>query len=131
MNCSFQQIIYNTLFAIAFVFLALLSSEANFLPLDNIWSIAILGIFVVSHAYIFSNKKDWYYNVSIQNKGGLYSHAVILFVLEFISYLNSKENFLSSPSTMEVFKCMITLILFLSIIRVIRPLSRDEWWAKK
>ena len=95
-----------------------------------IWFIAVAGIFIATHVYIMNYNKDWYYEVNIKNNGFLYSQAIILFVLEFISYINSKEAFLSTPSTMEVFKWIITLALFLSIIRVIRPLSRNEWRPK-
>ena len=131
MNWSFQQTLYTVLFTLAWIFLALFSSGANFLPANNIWTISIVGIFLVTHAYILNNKRDWYYELCIKNNGILYSQAIVLFVLEFISYLNAKEGFLGTPSTMEVFKWMITLALFLSIIRVIRPLERKEWSAKK
>ena len=130
MNWSLPQILYASLFSITFIILALWSSGANFIPSSNIWFIAIAGIFIATHVYIMNYNKDWYYEVNIKNNGFLYSQAIILFVLEFISYINSKEAFLSTPSTMEVFKWIITLALFLSIIRVIRPLSRNEWRPK-
>ena len=130
MNWSLPQILYASLFSITFIILALWSSGANFIPSSNIWFIAIAGIFIATHVYIMNYNKDWYYEVNIKNNGFLYSQAIILFVLEFISYINSKDEFLSTPSTMEVFKWIITLALFLSIIRVIRPLSRSEWRAK-
>ena len=103
---------------------------SNFIPSSNIWFIAVAGIFIATHVYIMNYNKDWYYEVNIKNNGFLYSQAIVLFVLEFISYINSKEAFLETPSTMEVFKWIITLALFLSIIRVIRPLSRNEWRPK-
>ena len=130
MNWSLPQILYASLFSITFIILALWSSGANFIPSSNIWFIAVAGIFIATHVYIMNYNKDWYYEVNIKNNGFLYSQAIILFVLEFISYINSKEAFLSTPSTMEVFKWIITLGLFLSIIRVIRPLSRNEWRPK-
>ena len=130
MNWSLSQILYASLFSITFIILALWSSGANFIPSSNIWFIAVAGIFIATHIYIMNYNKDWYYEVNIKNNGFLYSQAIILFVLEFISYINSKEAFLSTPSTMEVFKWIITLALFLSIIRVIRPLSRNEWRPK-
>ena len=130
MNWSLPQILYASLFSITFIILALWSSGANFIPSSNIWFIAVAGIFIATHVYIMNNNKDWYYEVNIKNNGFLYSQAIILFVLEFISYINSKEAFLSTPSTMEVFKWIITLALFLSIIRVIRPLTRNEWRPK-
>ena len=130
MNWSLSQILYAILFSITFIILALWSSGANFIPSSNIWFIAVAGIFIATHVYIMNYKKDWYYEVNIKNNGFLYSQAIILFVLEFISYINSNEAFLSTPSTMEVFKWIITLALFLSIIRVIRPLSRSEWRPK-
>ncbi len=130
MNWSLPQILYASLFSITFIILALWSSGANFIPSSNIWFIAVAGIFIATHVYIMNYNKDWYYEVNIKNNGFLYSQAIILFVLEFISYINSKEAFLSTPSTMEVFKWIITLALFLSIIRVIRPLTRNEWRPK-
>ena len=130
MNWSLPQILYASLFSITFIILALWSSGANFIPSSNIWFIGVAGIFIATHVYIMNYNKDWYYEVNIKNNGFLYSQAIILFVLEFISYINSKEAFLSTPSTMEVFKWIITLALFLSIIRVIRPLSRNEWRPK-
>tara|TARA_B100000902_G_C27311937_1_gene918953 strand:- start:150 stop:551 length:402 start_codon:yes stop_codon:yes gene_type:complete len=130
MKWSLQQVLYTSLFTITFIILALWSSEANFIPSSSIWFIGVAGIFIATHVYIMNYNRDWYYEVNIKNNGFLYSQAIVLFVLEFISYLNSKEAFLGTPSTMEVFKWIITLALFLSIIRVIRPLSRSEWGPK-
>ena len=130
MNWSLPQVLYASLFSTTFIIMALWGSGANFIPSSNIWFIAVTGVFIATHVYIMNYNRDWYYEVNIKNNGFLYSQAIILFVLEFISYINSKEAFLETPSTMEVFKWIITLALFLSIIRVIRPLSRNEWRPK-
>ena len=44
--------------------------------------------------------------------------------------MNQKDEFLNFPHTIEVFTWRLVLILFLSIIRVIRPLTFEEWSNK-
>ena len=127
MNWSTQQILYFFLSTISFILLALFAAEANFLPEMN-WLVGtILAVFLIIHFYFLFKKREKFYELNIQNKGLLYSQAIALFVLELISFINAKEDFLNSAHTIELFKWMIMLGLFMSIIRVIRPLSFDEW----
>tara|TARA_Y100001933_G_C18604191_1_gene399318 strand:+ start:107 stop:505 length:399 start_codon:yes stop_codon:yes gene_type:complete len=132
MKWTTNQIIYFTYSVISFIFLALWSSEASFLP--NLHSWTLIGVFALIFVglplFFFYRRKNLYYEVAIKNKGLLYSLAVCLFILEFLIYKNQKDEFLNSPHSMEVFTWMLTLILFLSVIRVIRPLTFEEWSNK-
>tara|TARA_B100000900_G_scaffold329131_1_gene289514 strand:+ start:383 stop:781 length:399 start_codon:yes stop_codon:yes gene_type:complete len=132
MKWTTNQIIYFTYSVVSFVFLALCSSGASFLP--NLESWTLIGvfavIFVVLPLFFLFRRKDLFYEIAIKNKGLLYSQAVCLFILEFILYINQKDEFLNSPHSMELFTWMLTLALFLSIIRVIRPLTFEEWSNK-
>ena len=71
--------------------------------------------------------KEQYYELCVKNKSNLYSLAINLFIIEMVSFVNIKGQFLNSPQTIELFKWMIMLALFMTIIRVIRPLSLEEW----
>ena len=132
MKWTTKQIIYFLYSIVSFVFLAFWASEPSFFPYSNSWSfIAVFAIFIVALPIVFfSRRKDLYYELCIKNKGILYSQAACLFILEFIIYMNQKGEFLSSPHTIEVFTWMLTLALFISIIRVIRPLTFEEWSNK-
>ena len=132
MKWTNNQIIYFTYSVISFVFLALWASEPTFLP--NLDSWPVIGVFAIIFValplVILFRRKDLMYEIAIKNKGLLYSQAVCLFILEFIIYINQKDEFLNSPHTMKVFTWMLTLVLFISIIRVIRPLTFEEWSNK-
>ena len=132
MKWTTNQIIFFTYSVISFVFLSLWASEPTFFP--NLESWPVIGVFAIIFvalplAFLF-RRKDLMYEIAIKNKGLFYSQAVCLFILEFIIYINQKGEFLNSPHTMNVFTWMLTLILFLSIIRVIRPLTFEEWSNK-
>ena len=129
MKWTTNQIIYFTYSIISFIFLALWSSEASFLPNHESWT--LIGVFVIIFLALplvfLLRRKDLFYELAIKNKGLLYSQAVCLFILEFIIYINQKNEFFNSPHSMELFTWMLTLTLFISIIRVIRPLDFEEW----
>lgn len=132
MKWTTNQIIYFTYSIVSFVFLALWSSKASFLP--NLESWTLIGVFAIifvalPHTFLF-RRKDMFYEIAIKNKGHLYSYAICLAILEFVILINQKDEFLNSPHSMEVFTWMLTLILFLSVIRVIRPLTFEEWSNK-
>ena len=129
MKWTTNQIIYFTYSIVSFIFLALWSSEASFLPNLESWTlIGVFAIIFVALPFVFLfRRKDLFYELGIKNKGLLYSQAVCLFILEFILHINQKDEFLNSPPSMELFTWMLTLALFLSIIRVIRPLDFEEW----
>lgn len=129
MKWTTKQIIYFIYSIVSFVFLAVWASEPSFFPYFDSWT--FVGVFAILFValpivFLFRSKK-LYYELGIKNKGLLYSQAVCLFILEFIIYMNQKGEFLNSPHTIEVFTWMLTLTLFLSIIRVIRPLNFEEW----
>ena len=129
MKWTANQIIYFTYSIISFIFLTLWSSEASFLP--NLESWTLIGVFALIFLALplafLLRRKDLFYALAIKNKGLLYSQAICLFILEFVIYINQKNEFLNSPHSMELFTWMLTLALFISIIRVIRPLSFEEW----
>lgn len=129
MKWTTNQLIYFIYSIISFIFLALWSSEASFLPNADSWElIGVFAILFLALPLVFLlRRKDLFYELAIKNKGLLYSQAVCLFILEFIIYINQKDEFLNSPHSMELFTWMLTLALFLSIIRVIRPLDFKEW----
>jgi len=129
MKWTTNQLIYFIYSIISFIFLALWSSEASFLPNADSWElIGVFAILFLALPLVFLlRRKDLFYELAVKNKGLLYSQAVCLFILEFIIYINQKDEFLNSPHSMELFTWMLTLALFLSIIRVIRPLDFKEW----
>ena len=71
-----------------------------------------------------------FYEVAVKNKGALYSQAVSFFILQYILILNQKGAFLNTPHLMELYTWMLMLALFFSVIRVIRPLTFEEWSSK-
>ena len=129
MKWTTNQLIYFIYSIISFIFLALWSSEASFLPNTDSWE--LIGVFTILFLALplvfLLRRKDLFYELAIKNKGALYSQAVCLFILEFIIYINQKDEFLNSPHSMELFTWMLTLALFLTIIRAIRPLDFKEW----
>ncbi len=129
MKWTANQIIYFTYSIVSFIFIALWASEPSFLP--NLYSWQLIGVFAIIFIalplFFLFRRKKLMYELAIKNKGLLYSQAVCLFFLEFIIYINQKGEFLNSPHTMKVFTWVLTLVLFLSIIRVIRPLTFKEW----
>ena len=132
MKWTTNQIIYFTYSIISFIFLALWSSKASFLP--NLESWTLIGVFAIifialPHTVLF-RRRDLFYELAIKNKGHLYSHAICLAILEFVIFINQKDAFLNSPHTLEVFTWMLKLALFISIVRVIRPLSFEEFSNK-
>ena len=132
MKWTTNQIIYFTYSIVSFIFLALWSSEASFLPNLESWTlIGVLAIIFVAlpHTFLF-RRKDLFYELSIKNKGHLYSYAICLAILEFVILINQKDEFLNSPHTLGVFTWMLKLALFISIVRVIRPLSFEEFSNK-
>ena len=128
MKWTTNQIIYFTQSVISFVFVALWASKPTFLP--NLDSWPVIGVFAIIFValplVILFRRKDLMYEIAIKNKGLLYSQAVCLFILEIIIYINQKDEFLNSPHTMKVFTWVLTLVLIISIIRVIRPLTFEE-----
>ena len=129
MKWNTNQIIYFTYSILSFIFLALWTSEASFLPNLESWTlIGVFAIIFVALPLVFLlRKKDLFYELAIKSKGLLYSQAVCLFILELILYINQKDEFLNSPHSMELFTWMLTLSLFISIIRALRPLAFKEW----
>ena len=129
MKWTTNQLIYFTYSIVSFVFLALWASEPSFIPSLESWPVigVFAIIFVVLPMVFLFRRKDLMYELAIKNKVLLYSQAICLFILEFIIFINQKNEFLNSPHTMKVFTWMLTLVLFMSIIRVIRPLTFKEW----
>ncbi len=132
MKWNINQIIYFIYSIISFIFLALWSAEASFLPDLQSWSIisVFAVIFVALPLVLLFRQKKFFYQTAIKNKGLLYSQAACLFILEFIVFINQKDPFLNSSHSLEIFIWMLKLALFLSIIRVIRPLTFEEWSNK-
>jgi hypothetical protein len=132
MKWTTNQIIYFTYSIISFIFLALWSSEASFLPNLESWTlIGVFALLFVTLPLVFLlRKKELFYELAIKNKGLLYSQAVCLFILEFVIFINQKEELLNSAHTLEVFTWMLKLTLFITIIRIIRPLTFEEWFNK-
>ena len=126
-----RSLLYNFCSTILIIFLVLFAAEATFLPESNGYILALLIIMLLSSFWMMFKKRQLYYDLTIKTKGLLYSQAIVVFALEMISYMNEKGDFLNTPSTLELFKWGLTLVLFLSIIRVIRPLSFEEWWSQK
>ena len=96
MKWTTNQIIYFTYSIVSFIFLALWSSEASFLP--NLESWTLIGVFAIEFIalplVLLFRRKNLFYELAIKNKGLLYSHAVCIFILEFILHLNKKDAFL-------------------------------------
>tara|TARA_Y100000766_G_C18787992_1_gene546732 strand:- start:480 stop:878 length:399 start_codon:yes stop_codon:yes gene_type:complete len=132
MKWTVNQLIYFTYSIISFIFLALWSAEASFIPVPVSWEIigVFLILFLALPLALLLRRKNLFYELAIKNKGGLYSQAVCLFILQYILILNQKDAFLNTPHIMELYTWMLTLALFLSIIRVIRPLTFEEWSSK-
>ena len=132
MKWTVNQLIYFTYSIISFIFLSLWSAEASFLPFPNSWE--IIGVFAILFLalplVLLLRRKNLFYELSIKNKGGLYSQAVSLFILQYILILNQKDAFLNTPHMMELYTWMLMLALFFSVIRVIRPLTFEEWSSK-
>tara|TARA_Y100000589_G_scaffold210694_1_gene198750 strand:- start:348 stop:746 length:399 start_codon:yes stop_codon:yes gene_type:complete len=132
MKWTVNQLIYFTYSIISFIFLALWSAEATFIPIPISWE--IISVFVILFLTIplvlLLRRKNLFYELAIKNKGLLYSQAVCLFILQYILILNQKDAFLNTPHIMELYTWMLTLALFLSIIRVIRPMTFEEWSSK-
>ena len=132
MKWTVNQLIYFTYSIISFIFLSLWSAEASFLPFPNSWE--LIGVFAILFLalplVLLLRRKNLFYELSIKNKGGLYSQAVSLFILQYILILNQKDAFLNKPFFMELYTWMLMLALFFSVIRVIRPLTFEEWSSK-
>ena len=132
MNWSPKQIIYFIYSVVSIIFCALWAAEASFLSFLNSWTwVGIFALFfLIIPLILVYRKRKFFYEISIKNKGLLYSQTVCLFILELLISINKKENFLNSPDSLELFTWMIKFALFISIIRVIRPLSFEEWSQK-
>ena len=132
MKRTFNQLIYFTYSIISFIFLSLWSAEASFIPFPNSWE--IIGVFAILFLalplVLLLRRKNLFYELAIKNKGVLYSQAVSLFILQYILILNQKDAFLNTPHIMELYTWMLMLALFFSVIRVIRPLTFEEWSSK-
>ena len=132
MKWTFNQLIYFTYSIISFIFLSLWSAEASFIPFPNSWE--IIGVFAILFLalplVLLLRRKNLFYELAIKNKGVLYSQAVSLFILQYILILNQKDAFLNTPYYMELYTWMLMLALFFSVIRVIRPLTFEEWSSK-
>ena len=133
MKWTVNQLIYFTYSIISFIFLALWSAEASFIPVSTSWE--IIGVFILLFLAIplvlLLRRKNLFYELAIKNKGLLYSQAVCLFILQYILIINQKNAFLNAPHLMELYTSMLTLGTFITIIRVIRPLTFEEWWTKR
>ena len=132
MKWTVNQLIYFTYSIISFIFLSLWSAEASFIPFPNSWE--IIGVFAILFLalplVLLLRRKNLFYELAIKNKGLLYSQAVCLFILQYILILNQKDAFLNTPHIMELYTWMLMLALFFSVIRVIRPLTFEEWSSK-
>ena len=132
MKWTVNQLIYFTYSIISFIFLSLWSAEASFIPVSTSWE--IIGVFILLFLAIplvlLLRRKNLFYELAIKNKGLLYSQAVCLFILQYILIINQKNAFLNAPHLMELYTSMLTLALFIGVIRVIRPLTFEEWWTK-
>lgn len=132
MKWTVNQLIYFTYSIISFIFLSLWSAEASFIPVSTSWE--IIGVFAILFLalplVLLLRRKNLFYELSIKNKVGLYSQAVSLFILQYILILNQKDAFLNKPFFMELYTWMLMLALFFSVIRVIRPLTFEEWSSK-
>ena len=132
MKWTVNQLIYFTYSIISFIFLSLWSAEASFIPFPNSWE--IIGVFAILFLalplVLLLRRKNLFYELAIKNKGVLYSQAVSLFILQYILILNQKHAFLNTPYYMELYTWMLMLALFFSVIRVIRPLTFEEWSSK-
>ena len=132
MKWTVNQLIYFTYSIISFIFLSLWSAEASFIPFSTSWE--IIGVFAILFLalplVLLLRRKNLFYELSIKNKGLLYSQAVCLFILQYILILNQKDAFLNKPFFMELYTWMLMLALFFSVIRVIRPLTFEEWSSK-
>ena len=133
MKWTVNQLIYFTYSIISFIFLSLWSAEASFIPVSTSWE--IIGVFAILFLalplVLLLRRKNLFYELAIKNKGLLYSQAVCLFILQYILILNQKNAFLNAPHLMELYTSMLTLGTFITIIRVIRPLTFEEWWTKR
>ena len=132
MKWTVNQLIYFTYSIISFIFLSLWSAEASFIPVSTSWE--IIGVFAILFLalplVLLLRRKNLFYELAIKNKGLLYSQAVCLFILQYILILNQKDAFLNTPYSMELYTWMLMLALFFSVIRVIRPLTFEEWSSK-
>ena len=132
MKWTINQLIYFTYSIISFIFLSLWSAEASFIPVSTSWE--IIGVFAILFLalplVLLLRRKNLFYELAIKNKGLLYSQAVCLFILQYILILNQKDAFLNTPYYMELYTWMLMLALFFSVIRVIRPLTFEEWSSK-
>lgn len=132
MKWTVNQLIYFTYSIISFIFLSLWSAKASFIPFPNSWE--IIGVFAILFLalplVLLLRRKNLFYELAIKNKGALYSQAVSLFILQYILILNQKDAFLNTPYYMELYTWMLMLALFFSVIRVIRPLTFEEWSSK-
>ena len=133
MKWTVNQLIYFTYSIISFIFLSLWSAEASFIPVSTSWE--IIGVFAILFLalpfVLLLRRKNLFYELAIKNKGLLYSQAVCLFILQYILILNQKNAFLNAPHLMELYTSMLMLGTFITIIRVIRPLTFEEWWTKR
>ena len=133
MKWTINQLIYFTYSIISFIFLSLWSAEASFIPVSTSWE--IIGVFAILFLalplVLLLRRKNLFYELAIKNKGLLYSQAVCLFILQYILILNQKNAFLNAPHLMELYTSMLTLGTLITVIRVIRPLTFEEWWTKR
>ena len=133
MKWTVNQLIYFTYSIISFIFLSLWSAEASFIPVSTSWE--IIGVFAILFLalplVLLLRRKNLFYELAIKNKGLLYSQAVCLFILQYILILNQKNAFLNAPHLMELYTSMLTLGTLITVIRVIRPLTFEEWWTKR